>query len=134
MTAEGRRPTLRDIAQRCGISEAAAFEKEHPGTKVKWIDRPADGYSEKLSADAAAGYTLAGAGKLLDIAATAVQEGVALVGLSILSGAYLALIRRTLAALRAAAGRRGRRGVPHRDLAGGHTRPRHRTGVTCESE
>ncbi|MEX3104296.1 MULTISPECIES: sugar ABC transporter substrate-binding protein [unclassified Streptomyces] len=59
----------------------AAFEKEHPGTKVKWIDQPADGYSEKLSADAAAGtlpdvmdlgpeagYTLAGAGKLLDIA------------------------------------------------------------------
>ncbi len=37
-----------------------------------------------------------------DIAATAVQEDVALVGLSILSGAHLALTRRTLAALRAA--------------------------------
>ncbi|MET9830803.1 cobalamin B12-binding domain-containing protein [Streptomyces sp. NPDC006385] len=37
-----------------------------------------------------------------DIAATAVQEDVALVGLSILSGAHLALTRRTLQALRAA--------------------------------
>ncbi|MDG9724291.1 MULTISPECIES: cobalamin B12-binding domain-containing protein [unclassified Streptomyces] len=37
-----------------------------------------------------------------DIAATAVQEDVALVGLSILSGAHLALTRRTLEALRAA--------------------------------
>ncbi|GGQ33569.1 cobalamin B12-binding domain-containing protein [Streptomyces mutabilis] len=36
-----------------------------------------------------------------DIAATAVQEDVALVGLSILSGAHLALTRRTLEALRA---------------------------------
>ncbi|MFJ9586486.1 ABC transporter substrate-binding protein [Streptomyces acidicola] len=58
-----------------------AFEKKYPGTKVKWIDQPADGYSEKLSADAAAGnlpdvvdlgpeagYTLAGADMLLNIA------------------------------------------------------------------
>ncbi|UUN25192.1 sugar ABC transporter substrate-binding protein [Streptomyces sp. FIT100] len=58
-----------------------AFEQQHPGTKVKWVDQPADGYSDKLSADAAAGtlpdvmdlgpeagYTLAGAGRLLDIA------------------------------------------------------------------
>lgn len=58
-----------------------AFEKKYPGTEVKWIDQPADGYSEKLSADAAAGnlpdvvdlgpeagYTLAGANMLLDIA------------------------------------------------------------------
>ncbi|MFF0224067.1 cobalamin B12-binding domain-containing protein [Streptomyces sp. NPDC004629] len=37
-----------------------------------------------------------------DIAATAVQEDVALVGLSILSGAHLALTRRTVDALRAA--------------------------------
>ncbi|MER5430031.1 cobalamin B12-binding domain-containing protein [Streptomyces sp. NPDC002588] len=37
-----------------------------------------------------------------DIAATAVQEDVALVGLSILSGAHLALTRRTVEALRAA--------------------------------
>ncbi|MGW0583565.1 extracellular solute-binding protein, partial [Streptomyces sp. NPDC002920] len=59
----------------------AAFEKKYPGTDVKWIDQPADGYSEKLSADAAAGnlpdvvdlgpeagYTLAGADMLLNIA------------------------------------------------------------------
>ncbi|MEU1180383.1 cobalamin B12-binding domain-containing protein [Streptomyces sp. NPDC005820] len=39
-----------------------------------------------------------------DIAATAVQEDVALVGLSILSGAHLALTRRTVEALRAAGG------------------------------
>jgi len=37
-----------------------------------------------------------------DIATTAVQEDVALVGLSILSGAHLALTRRTIQALRAA--------------------------------
>ncbi|MGW1028936.1 cobalamin B12-binding domain-containing protein [Streptomyces sp. NPDC002577] len=37
-----------------------------------------------------------------DIVATAVQEDVALVGLSILSGAHLALTRRTVEALRAA--------------------------------
>ncbi|WP_326016723.1 extracellular solute-binding protein [Streptomyces endophyticus] len=29
------------------------FEKKHPGTKVKWIDQPAEGYADKLSADAA---------------------------------------------------------------------------------
>ncbi|MET9972897.1 cobalamin B12-binding domain-containing protein, partial [Streptomyces sp. NPDC006356] len=39
-----------------------------------------------------------------DIAATAVQEDVALVGLSILSGAHVTLTRRTLDALRAAGG------------------------------
>ncbi|MEW1719963.1 sugar ABC transporter substrate-binding protein [Streptomyces sp. NPDC093109] len=31
------------------------FEKENPGTTVKWVDRPAEGYSESLSADAAGG-------------------------------------------------------------------------------
>ncbi|MEW2497326.1 sugar ABC transporter substrate-binding protein [Streptomyces nodosus] len=31
------------------------FEKEHPGTHVKWIDQPAEGYPDKLSADAAGG-------------------------------------------------------------------------------
>ncbi|MEH0580600.1 MULTISPECIES: cobalamin B12-binding domain-containing protein [Streptomyces] len=39
-----------------------------------------------------------------DIAATAVQEDVALVGLSILSGAHLTLTRRTVEALRTAGG------------------------------
>ncbi|MFE7979061.1 extracellular solute-binding protein [Streptomyces shenzhenensis] len=58
----------------------ASFEKDHPGTKIKWVDQPAEGYQDKLSADAAAGslpdvvdmgpeaaYTLAQAGVLLDI-------------------------------------------------------------------
>ncbi|OZG68063.1 ABC transporter substrate-binding protein [Bifidobacterium eulemuris] len=33
----------------------AAFEKDNPGTSVKWIDQPADGYTDKINADAAAG-------------------------------------------------------------------------------
>ncbi|MEV0007091.1 sugar ABC transporter substrate-binding protein [Streptomyces sp. NPDC051840] len=33
----------------------ADFEKKNPGTEVKWIDQPADGYADKLSADAAGG-------------------------------------------------------------------------------
>ncbi|GAA2120601.1 sugar ABC transporter substrate-binding protein [Streptomyces synnematoformans] len=58
-----------------------AFEKKHPGTTVKWVDQPAEGYQDKLSADAAGGnlpdvvdmgpeaaYTLAGAGMLLNVA------------------------------------------------------------------
>lgn len=40
--------------------------------------------------------------RVADIAATAVQEDVALVGLSILSGAHLALTQRTVAALKEA--------------------------------
>lgn len=31
------------------------FEKQHPGTKIEWLDQPADGYADKLSADASAG-------------------------------------------------------------------------------
>ncbi|MFB7495578.1 ABC transporter substrate-binding protein [Streptomyces sp. NPDC056161] len=31
------------------------FEKKYPGTHVKWIDQPAEGYPDKLSADAAGG-------------------------------------------------------------------------------
>ncbi|WP_327583732.1 extracellular solute-binding protein [Nonomuraea sp. NBC_00507] len=59
----------------------AAFEKANPGTKITWVDQPAEGYQDKLSADAAAGalpdvvdmgpeaaYTLAQAGVLLDVA------------------------------------------------------------------
>ncbi|MFF1399956.1 ABC transporter substrate-binding protein [Streptomyces sp. NPDC058287] len=58
-----------------------AFEKKHPGTTVKWVDQPAEGYQDKLSADAAAGNlsdvvdmgpeaarTLADAGTLLNVA------------------------------------------------------------------
>ena len=33
----------------------ADFEKQYPGTKVNWVDQPADGYADKLSADAAGG-------------------------------------------------------------------------------
>ncbi|MFF3749014.1 ABC transporter substrate-binding protein [Streptomyces sp. NPDC002018] len=31
------------------------FEKKYPDTKVRWVDRPAEGYADKLSADAAGG-------------------------------------------------------------------------------
>ncbi|MFJ9407457.1 ABC transporter substrate-binding protein [Streptomyces sp. NPDC101393] len=31
------------------------FEKKYPDAKVKWVDQPAEGYPEKLSADAAGG-------------------------------------------------------------------------------
>lgn len=56
------------------------FEEEYPGTTVNWIDQPADGYADKLSADAAAGtlpdvvnldagtgYPLAASGRLLNL-------------------------------------------------------------------
>ncbi|MFI1164548.1 ABC transporter substrate-binding protein [Streptomyces sp. NPDC020801] len=33
----------------------AAFEKKYPGTHVKWVDQPAEGYADKISADAAGG-------------------------------------------------------------------------------
>ncbi|NWF25862.1 extracellular solute-binding protein [Streptomyces sp. PKU-EA00015] len=33
----------------------AEFEKQNPGTEVKWVDRPAEGYADKISADAAGG-------------------------------------------------------------------------------
>ncbi|MGY6019722.1 ABC transporter substrate-binding protein [Streptomyces spinosirectus] len=33
----------------------ADFEKKYPGTHVKWIDQPAEGYADKISADAAGG-------------------------------------------------------------------------------
>ena len=33
----------------------AAFKKQHPGVTVNWIDQPADGYLQKVTADAAAG-------------------------------------------------------------------------------
>ncbi|MFJ9413170.1 extracellular solute-binding protein [Streptomyces sp. NPDC101227] len=58
----------------------ADFEKKYPDAKVKWIDQPAEGYAEKLSADAAGGtlpdvvnvspdlaYPLAKAGLALDL-------------------------------------------------------------------
>ncbi|MEV7343369.1 extracellular solute-binding protein [Streptomyces sp. NPDC093544] len=33
----------------------ADFEKKYPDTNVKWIDQPAEGYADKISADAAGG-------------------------------------------------------------------------------
>lgn len=33
----------------------ADFERKHPSTHVKWIDQPAEGYADKISADAAGG-------------------------------------------------------------------------------
>ncbi|MEU1404893.1 sugar ABC transporter substrate-binding protein [Streptomyces sp. NPDC005728] len=33
----------------------ADFEKKYPGTHVKWLDQPAEGYADKISADAAGG-------------------------------------------------------------------------------
>lgn len=59
----------------------STYQKKHPGTTIKWVDQPAEGYQQKLSADAAAGslpdvvdmgpdaaYTLAKAGVALDVA------------------------------------------------------------------
>lgn len=59
----------------------ADFEEEYPGTSVTWVDQPAEGYADKLSADAAAGtlpdvvnldpgtgYPLAQAGMLMNLA------------------------------------------------------------------
>ena len=58
----------------------AAFEKKNPDVKIKWIDQPADGYTDKINADAAAGtlpdivdmspngaYSLAKAGVLMNL-------------------------------------------------------------------
>ncbi|MFE1774542.1 ABC transporter substrate-binding protein [Streptomyces sp. NPDC059008] len=58
----------------------ADFEQEYPDTRVKWVDQPAEGYPQKLSADAAGGtlpdvvnvspdlaYPLAKAGVALDL-------------------------------------------------------------------
>lgn len=58
----------------------ADFEKLHPGTHVKWLDQPADGYAQKLQAQVTSGtlpdvvntapdlaYPLAQAGALVDL-------------------------------------------------------------------
>ncbi|MGG7569932.1 ABC transporter substrate-binding protein [Streptomyces sirii] len=58
----------------------ADFERKYPDAKVKWVDQPAEGYPQKLSADAAGGtlpdvvnvspdlaYPLAKAGLALDL-------------------------------------------------------------------
>lgn len=61
----------------------STFEKEHPGTTIKWVDQPGDGYEDKLLQQAESGelpdvvnlpdtlaYTLAKAGQLDDLATT----------------------------------------------------------------
>ncbi|WP_425955911.1 ABC transporter substrate-binding protein [Xylanimonas sp. McL0601] len=52
--------TLQTWALKAGFSDyiegvIADFEKTYPGTHVKWIDQPGDGYAEKLLAQASAG-------------------------------------------------------------------------------
>jgi len=32
-----------------------SFEKEHPGTTIKWVDQPGEGYEEKVQQQATAG-------------------------------------------------------------------------------
>lgn len=57
-----------------------AFEKEHPGVTVKWIDQPSEGYEDKVLQQAESGelpdvvnlppeyaYSLASAGQLVDL-------------------------------------------------------------------
>lgn len=59
----------------------SAFEKEHPGTEIDWIDQPGEGYEDKVLQQAEAGelpdvvnlppefaYSLADAGQLMDLA------------------------------------------------------------------
>ncbi|WP_130865710.1 ABC transporter substrate-binding protein [Acidipropionibacterium timonense] len=56
------------------------FQTKHPGTSIKWLDQPGDGYEEKVQQQAAAGqlpdvvnlpqtfaYQLAGASQLMDL-------------------------------------------------------------------
>nr|WP_206324054.1 sugar ABC transporter substrate-binding protein [Streptomyces sp. HNM0574] len=45
------RATFQDYFRRL----IADFERKYPGTRVKWIDQPAEGYADKISADAAGG-------------------------------------------------------------------------------
>lgn len=69
-----------------GVVEA--FEKEHPGATVNWIDQPADGYEDKILQQAESGelpdvinlppeyaYSLAEAGQLLDLGGSSDEIG-----------------------------------------------------------
>lgn len=83
------------------------FEKAHPGTTVKWIDQPADGYEDKVLQQAESGelpdvvnlppefaYQLAQAGQLVDLKKSSkviddyVSGGVGAYTYDGLSGAY----------------------------------------------
>lgn len=56
----------------------ADFEKKYPGTHVKWVDRPAEGYADKLSADAAGGTLPDVVNVSPDLAAPLAKAGLAL--------------------------------------------------------
>ncbi|MFG2196946.1 ABC transporter substrate-binding protein [Streptomyces sp. NPDC048639] len=54
------------------------FEKKYPGTEVKWVDRPAEGYADKISADAAGGTLPDVVNVSPDLAAPLAKAGLAL--------------------------------------------------------
>lgn len=56
----------------------ADFEKKYPGTDVKWVDRPAEGYADKISADAAGGTLPDVVNVSPDLAAPLAKAGLAL--------------------------------------------------------
>ncbi|MFG2634560.1 ABC transporter substrate-binding protein [Streptomyces sp. NPDC048362] len=56
----------------------ADFEKKYPGTHVKWIDQPAEGYADKISADAAGGTLPDVVNVSLDLVAPLAKAGLAL--------------------------------------------------------
>ncbi|MHB9857492.1 extracellular solute-binding protein [Streptomyces sp. YIM S03343] len=56
----------------------AGFEKKYPGTHVKWIDQPAEGYADKISADAAGGTLPDVVNVSPDLVAPLAQAGLAL--------------------------------------------------------
>ncbi|MDN3028527.1 sugar ABC transporter substrate-binding protein [Streptomyces sp. S.PB5] len=54
------------------------FEKQYPGTHVKWVDQPAEGYADKLSAQAAGGTLPDVVNVSPDLAAPLAKAGLAL--------------------------------------------------------
>ncbi|MER5527864.1 sugar ABC transporter substrate-binding protein [Streptomyces sp. NPDC002677] len=56
----------------------ADFEKKYPDTQVKWIDQPAEGYADKISADAAGGTLPDVVNVSPDLAAPLAKAGLAL--------------------------------------------------------
>ncbi|WP_225826580.1 ABC transporter substrate-binding protein [Streptomyces naphthomycinicus] len=56
----------------------ADFEHQYPGTHVKWVDQPGEGYADKLSADAAGGTLPDVVNVSPDLAAPLAKAGLAL--------------------------------------------------------
>ncbi|MFG2671830.1 ABC transporter substrate-binding protein [Streptomyces sp. NPDC048445] len=56
----------------------ADFEKKYPGTDVKWVDRPGEGYADKISADAAGGTLPDVVNVSPDLVAPLAKAGIAL--------------------------------------------------------